>query len=251
MSEIDKYKAQKQKLDNLCDEHSLTASFKHENYPISLSLRPLQGMYEQISMLEQAEDGDGRISQDACLTFYKKDGEIYKQTTGVFTLPDVLENKFKNIFKKMCDFWEQFFFRSVMETNAIRKGLMPVIDEDEADDTEGAAGSEEVQEEAELTEADPDDLDSTLGVNDDMPEEELITAATQLVRMENKCTTALLQRRLKIGYSKAAGLIDVLEQRGIIGPYKGSEPREVLPMDVPESAEEVNDDHDESGAECN
>ena len=61
-----------------------------------------------------------------------------------------------------------------------------------------------------------------------------ITAATLLVRQENKATVSLLQRRLKLGYSKAARLIDMLEEAGVVGPYRGSEPREVLPADVPE-----------------
>lgn len=231
MSEIDKYKDQKQKLENLCNEHNLTFRLNHDTYPITLRLSPLQGMYAQMSMLEDAEDGAGRISPDAVLILSKRDGEIIKQITGIFTIPEVLEGKFRNIFKKLCDFWEQYFFRSIMETNAVKRGLMPVIDEEEA------KNAEEPQQEAELQEAEIADQEEETGENDNMLAEELVTAATQLVRMENTCTTALLMRRLKIGYSKALDLIALLEETGVVGPYKGSEPREVLPYAVPTEAE--------------
>ena len=231
MSEIDKYKDQKQKLENLCNEHNLTFRLNHDTYPITLRLSPLQGMYAQMSMLEDAEDGAGRISPDAVLILSKRDGEIIKQITGIFTIPEVLEGKFRNIFKKLCDFWEQYFFRSIMENNAVKRGLMPVIDEEEA------KNAEEPQQEAELQEAEIADPEEEAGENDNMLAEELVTAATQLVRMENTCTTALLMRRLKIGYSKALDLIALLEETGVVGPYKGSEPREVLPYAVPAEAE--------------
>ena len=231
MSEIDKYKDQKQKLENLCNEHNLTFRLNHDTYPITLRLSPLQGMYAQMSMLEDAEDGAGRISPDAVLILSKRDGEIIKQITGIFTIPEVLEGKFRNIFTKLCDFWEPYFFRGIMETNAVKRGLMPVIDEEEAKNTE------EPQQEAELQEAEIADQEEETGENDNMLAEELVTAATQLVRMENTCTTALLMRRLKIGYSKALDLVALLEETGVVGPYKGSEPREVLPYAVPAEAE--------------
>jgi S-DNA-T family DNA segregation ATPase FtsK/SpoIIIE len=42
-----------------------------------------------------------------------------------------------------------------------------------------------------------------------------------------KASASLLQRRLKIGYARAARLLDILEERGIIGPSQGAKPREV------------------------
>ena len=43
-----------------------------------------------------------------------------------------------------------------------------------------------------------------------------------------KASASLLQRRFKLGYNRAARIIDLLEERGIIGPQNGSKPREVL-----------------------
>ncbi|MFW5749082.1 MAG: DNA translocase FtsK, partial [Chloroflexota bacterium] len=62
-------------------------------------------------------------------------------------------------------------------------------------------------------------------------EDELYEEAVELVRRLNKASVSLLQRRLRIGYTRAARLIDVMEAEGIVGPpTEGSKPREVLPF---------------------
>jgi len=58
--------------------------------------------------------------------------------------------------------------------------------------------------------------------------DELFYDALRLVVETNQASVSLLQRRLKIGYTRAARLIDALEEKGYIGPYEGSKPREVL-----------------------
>lgn len=59
-------------------------------------------------------------------------------------------------------------------------------------------------------------------------EDDLFPQAVQLVVEAKTASVSLLQRRLRIGYTRAARLIDFMEQRGIVGPYEGSKPREVL-----------------------
>lgn len=250
MSEISKYDAQKKKLDGLCEEHDLTFRLRHDRYPITLTIKPITGMDQQMDMLADAENKD-YISQDASMVIYRKDGELATKITGTFTISEALRNKFKNIYVKISDYWLQYFFRDIMEKNLLSKSKIPVIDEDEAEDDEDADVSDlddgEVEPEEEKKEAadehDPaealDDLDvdeilpDDPGAGEDATTEDLIAAATQLVRMENKASISLLQRRLKIGYARAARVMQALEDAGVVGPYNGSEPREVLPADVP------------------
>ena len=59
-------------------------------------------------------------------------------------------------------------------------------------------------------------------------EDELYEEALEIVVSTKKASTSLLQRKLKIGYSRAARLIDMLEENGVVGPQEGSRPREIL-----------------------
>lgn len=247
MSEISKYDAQKKKLDGLCEEHDLTFRLRHDRYPITLTIKPLTGMDQQMDMLADAESKD-YISQDASMVIYRKDGELATKITGTFTISEALRNKFKNIYIKISDYWLQYFFRDIMDKDLIAKSKIPVIDEDEAEDDneeeekeelpdpeESENDPEESEDDAEEPEADPE-VDAELGIDDsgeDAETDDLITAATQLVRMENKASISLLQRRLKIGYARATRIMQALEDAGVVGPYDGSNPREVLPADVP------------------
>jgi S-DNA-T family DNA segregation ATPase FtsK/SpoIIIE len=65
-------------------------------------------------------------------------------------------------------------------------------------------------------------------------DEETLDRCIEVVRQERKASTSLLQRRLRLGYTRAARMIDIMEQRGLIGPGDGAKPREVfLPPDEP------------------
>lgn len=59
-------------------------------------------------------------------------------------------------------------------------------------------------------------------------DEEMIKLAIEVIESERRASVALLQRRLRIGWSRAVQIIEELETRGIVGPHNGSEPREVL-----------------------
>jgi S-DNA-T family DNA segregation ATPase FtsK/SpoIIIE len=59
-------------------------------------------------------------------------------------------------------------------------------------------------------------------------EDELYEKAVEVVRAAKKASASLLQRRLKIGYARAARLLDMMEERGVVGPGEGAKPREVF-----------------------
>ena len=59
-------------------------------------------------------------------------------------------------------------------------------------------------------------------------DDELVQQAIAIIKESRRATTSFLQRRLRIGYTRAARIMEVLEQRGIVGPPSGSDPREIL-----------------------
>lgn len=71
-------------------------------------------------------------------------------------------------------------------------------------------------------------MGTTTGVEMDATEEPLYNDIVEFVVTQGKASASLLQRRFKIGYNRAARAIDILEERGIVGPSNGSKPREVL-----------------------
>jgi S-DNA-T family DNA segregation ATPase FtsK/SpoIIIE len=75
-------------------------------------------------------------------------------------------------------------------------------------------------------------------INKDNDYDEYLQRAAELVVMEGQASVSYMQRKLKVGYSRAARIIDQLEEIGIVGPHEGSKPRKVL-MDAAE-LEEIN-----------
>jgi S-DNA-T family DNA segregation ATPase FtsK/SpoIIIE len=69
-----------------------------------------------------------------------------------------------------------------------------------------------------------DDDSGEIGEDDD----ELLNEAINLVVIHQQGSISLIQRRMKVGYSRAARLIDRMEQLGIVGPFTGSKAREVM-----------------------
>ncbi len=64
--------------------------------------------------------------------------------------------------------------------------------------------------------------------DDGSDEDELLPAAVDVVLETGQASVSMLQRRLKLGYSRAARLVDQMEERGIVGPFEGSKPRQLL-----------------------
>ena len=58
--------------------------------------------------------------------------------------------------------------------------------------------------------------------------DELLPAAVDVIFETGQASVSMLQRRLKLGYSRAARLVDQMEERGIVGPFEGSKPRQIL-----------------------
>ena len=59
-------------------------------------------------------------------------------------------------------------------------------------------------------------------------DEELVQKCLEVIQQEKKASTSLFQRRLRLGYTRAARILDILESRGYVGPGEGAKPREIL-----------------------
>lgn len=225
MSEISKYESYQKKLQGICDENNLVYRFRHDTYPITLTIRPVSGVEEQLSLLEAAED-NGYTSPDASIVFAYKDGVLIYKISETFTIGDALFAKIKNLFKNLHYCWLQYFFRDIIERGVLAADSMPEISEDDTDDMPEDAEPLEAYEDDLLDGQDKDDAEDT-----ENPE---LRQAILIVRAENKASTALLQRRMNVSASRASRLIDELEACGIVGPFNGAQPREVLPFDLPD-----------------
>ena len=86
-----------------------------------------------------------------------------------------------------------------------------------------ADGVESVQEQIES--AGEEDI---LGVGGDSDDDPMLVKALEIIRTTKRASTSNLQRKLKIGYNRAARIMDELEERGIVGSDNGAQPREIL-----------------------
>lgn len=86
------------------------------------------------------------------------------------------------------------------------------------------------------------EFDNTMQVDD--AEDELYETAKQEVIKMKKASASLLQRRLRVGYARAARLLDVLEERGVIGPADGAKPREVFVTEAADATSNYGEDGD-------
>ena len=58
--------------------------------------------------------------------------------------------------------------------------------------------------------------------------DEMLAAAVEVVLETGQASVSMLQRRLKLGYARAARIVDEMEEKGIVGPFQGSKPRAIL-----------------------
>jgi S-DNA-T family DNA segregation ATPase FtsK/SpoIIIE len=73
-------------------------------------------------------------------------------------------------------------------------------------------------------------------------DDELLEKAIEMVREQGKASVSLLQRRLRIGYSRAARLIDEMEEQGIIGPDEGGKGRPILVTQADDDADPLEEE---------
>ena len=63
---------------------------------------------------------------------------------------------------------------------------------------------------------------------DEMDGDEMLPAAVEVILETGQASVSMLQRRLKLGYARAARIVDEMEEKGIVGPFQGSKPRAIL-----------------------
>lgn len=125
-------------------------------------------------------------------------------------------------------------FLSEDETKAVVNYLKDAGDKPEFDDT--------------ITGKQPGTNGAT-GFSDGDDGDELFEDAKNIVVQAGKASTSFLQRRLKVGYSRAARLIDLLEQAGVVGPADGAKPREILAQGTESAGAAPDDDADSPSGE--
>jgi S-DNA-T family DNA segregation ATPase FtsK/SpoIIIE len=85
---------------------------------------------------------------------------------------------------------------------------------------------EHIDQDAREDEEDADDDDEDMG-----DDEELYNQAMEVLKATRRASTSMLQRRLRIGYNRAARIMELMEEKGVVGPENGAQPREIL-MDL-------------------
>ncbi len=85
--------------------------------------------------------------------------------------------------------------------------------------------AEEIQRQVESGD---DDEEASFGPDGEDWGDSLVPDAIEVIRSSKRASTSMLQRRLRIGYNRAARIMEILEERGLVGPDNGSQPREIL-----------------------
>ena len=226
MSEKSSFEMYQKKLQGLCDEHNLVAKIQYDRYPIQLVIMPCTGVDGQLSMMEGISDsGAGYISQDAAIIFYMEDGELNERIKGTFDIADTLKTKLKTLYKKLHFLYLQFFHRELIT----KYGLAHIPRITESGAKTGSDAASTVAQQMSL-----DENQSVSGIPVLDSEDDQVKAAISIVRATNKASTDLLCREMQITKSHAVQIMVTLEHLGVVGPYNGSDDRQVLPWDEPE-----------------
>lgn len=89
MNEEATFAVYQKKLKGICEENDLQATFNRSGYPLTMTVRPLQDVADQMSMLEKVED-NGYTSPDASIKFSYEDGTIKYTLSKEFVISDAL-----------------------------------------------------------------------------------------------------------------------------------------------------------------
>lgn len=225
LSESARFAVYREKLKGICEANNLSYVFIKNAYPIKLVIRPLGGVGEQMSMLEEASE-DNYISPGASILFTVKDGNLTYRISKTFTISDTLFNKIKNIFKNMHYLWLQFFFRDLVEGGKLAAlgYKMPDIPESGGQQDaprENESDSSNLPGEAEPLEEIEDDTDDADDAEAEAPAEDELAKATEIARQNDGITQALLEQQMGVTAEKAIALLDELETAGVIDFYDG------------------------------
>ena len=106
------------------------------------------------------------------------------------------------------------------------KSVIDFIKEQNAETTYSESVMEEIERHASASEGSKKTAIDGPGGEDDG--DALLPQAIEAVVTAGQASTTLIQRKLKVGYARAARIVDELEERGIVGPFEGSKPRQVL-----------------------
>jgi S-DNA-T family DNA segregation ATPase FtsK/SpoIIIE len=112
-------------------------------------------------------------------------------------------------------------------TNDTRRVQCPWVSEEEVQEITDflRAQGEPVYDENILK---PRDEDGAAADDDDGEQDAMYDAAVQIVAETRRCSTSWLQRKLQLGYNRAARIVETMEKRGLVGPSNGAKDREVL-----------------------
>ena len=87
---------------------------------------------------------------------------------------------------------------------------------------------EEIEKKAQQTGKKPASVSDPDPSDDELEGDEMLPAAVEVILETGQASVSMLQRRLKLGYARAARIVDEMEEKGIVGPFQGSKPRSIL-----------------------